>query len=165
MLEKHESILFLLLGEKVIFWLSWPRILLVYTIFLAGKKNLLDIQPLLANQTDINTTVSIHLSGIAVQSSMKVSIGRTPPLHLSRDAAFQTNCHCRWHGPVPGTQAVRDWRHLLPAQQSTTSGNRAREQKRASKAPLQAPLPVSRCEPISLTFTSPTITISPWQKW
>jgi hypothetical protein len=44
----------------------------VYTKFFAGK-NLLAIHQLLANQTDINTTVSRHLLGNPVQRCIKAS--------------------------------------------------------------------------------------------
>lgn len=118
MLEKYESILFLLLGEKFIFWLTWPKIFLIYTKFLAGKKICWTYNSYWQIK-DINTTVSSHLSGIAVQSRMKVPKGRTPPLYLSRDAAFQTNwlqvdmAQCQEHRPW-GTGGTSSQLHRAP---------------------------------------------------
>lgn len=52
--------------------------LTVYIKFLIGK-NVLDRQQVLANQTDINPTVSSHFPGGAVRSCTKASTGRTNP--------------------------------------------------------------------------------------
>lgn len=75
-----------------------------------------------------------------------------PHLHPSRDAECQIDCRCRWHGLVPGTKAVRDWRHLFPTPWNITSSNGAREGNQENTVPLWIPLPVTYCEHISLTF-------------
>lgn len=79
MLKKHVAILFFLflfMGKRSLSGYHNQGIC-QYTQNSLLEKNLLDIHQLPANQTDINTTVSSHLSGNPAQSCMKASRGRT----------------------------------------------------------------------------------------
>ena len=78
-------------------------------------KNVLDIHQLLANQTDINTTVSSHLSGTTVQSCTEVSTGRTAPTPSQQSRCFSDKLPPQVTWPSARNTGLRDWRHLLPA--------------------------------------------------
>lgn len=71
-MNQPSSFLFVF-GEwgEVTCWLPWPWKFGGLHKTHSWKKNLLDRHQLLANQTDINTTVSSHWLGIAVPSAWK----------------------------------------------------------------------------------------------
>lgn len=78
-------------------------------------KNVLDIHQLLANQTDINTTVSSRLSGTTVQSCMEVFTGRTAPTPSQQRRCFSDKLPLQVTRPSARNTGLRGWRHLLPA--------------------------------------------------
>lgn len=124
-------------------------------------KNVLDIHQLLANQTDINTTVSSHLSGTTEQSCTEVSTGRTAPTPSQQRRCFSDKLPPQVTWPSARNTGLRDWRHLLPARAPAAATGAVRSGRARL---LQTPPPVSRGEPISPTSAPPTPTARPWQE-
>lgn len=89
------------------------RNLQVYRKFLVGK-NKCWIDPVIGQSNRHKYHSKQSLTGNRC-AELRESIHRQKKIY-SRDAAFQIYCHCGWHGPAPGTRAVRAGKRLLPAQ-------------------------------------------------